>query len=331
MAVDGFSSQLSCEGIDIIGDVHGCALSLKALLANLEYRESDGVYYHPTRKLIFLGDIVDRGPRIKEALDLIKASVDAGQAQCILGNHEFNALAYTWPLPDTGDTKRFLRPHNTRNNRLIAETLSQFASFPESWRDYLQWFKTLPLYLDFGDVRMVHACWHEEKINLFNEMGSQCHCVNDEILTRLASGDEELSSAIDILTRGTSIKLPDDRVMKGRDGLKRDFFRTKFWAKTPALYQDVVFQPDPLPEDLVTRRLNDDEQAELLYYDKAQAPLFFGHYWLHGKPRLQGKNLACLDYSAVKYGRLVAYRFDGEQVLDESKFRWVYVDPDDNH
>jgi hypothetical protein len=329
MSGNGYSHRLACDGLDIIGDVHGCALSLRALLAELDYREQDGVFFHPNRKLVFLGDVVDRGPRIREALALIRASVEQGHAFCILGNHEFNALAYTWPIRDSDTANsQDLRPHNQRNNRLIAETLTQFASYPESWRDYLQWFKTLPLYLDFGDVRMVHACWHEDKINSLNPEGTSKVCVDDDVLSRIENGDRELEITIDVLTRGTSIRLPNSRVMQGRDGLQRNFFRTKFWAKDPEVYQDVVFQPDPLPEDLVARRLNAKELQELLFYSEKEAPLFFGHYWLHGKPRLQAKNLACLDYSAVKYGRLVAYRFDGERELQADKFRWIYVDPD---
>jgi hypothetical protein len=65
----------------------------------------------------------------------------------------------------------------------------------------------------------------------------------------------------------------------------------------------------------------------MVYYDKSQPPLFIGHYWLKGQPRPLAPNLACLDYSAVKFGRLVAYRMDGEAQLQPDKFVWVYVDP----
>ncbi|MDZ7910823.1 MAG: hypothetical protein U5O16_03165 [Rhodococcus sp. (in: high G+C Gram-positive bacteria)] len=120
--------------------------------------------------------------------------------------------------------------------------------------------------------------------------------------------------------------MPEQRVIRSRDGLTRDYFRTKFWAAQPELYQDVVFQPDPLPEDLVVRSLSVEEQGKILRYRENEKPIFFGHYWLHGRPRIQTANVACLDYSAVKYGRLVAYRFDGESKLSKDKFEWVYVD-----
>ena len=54
--------------------------------------------------------------------------------------------------------------------------------------------------------------------------------------------------------------------------------------------------------------------------------LFVGHYWRSGHPAPIRPNLACLDYSAVLYGKLVAYRLDQETQLDPRKFVWVDVE-----
>ena len=54
--------------------------------------------------------------------------------------------------------------------------------------------------------------------------------------------------------------------------------------------------------------------------------LFVGHYWCNGTPAPLRPNLACLDYSAVKYGKLVAYRLDDEAQIDPRKFVWVDVE-----
>ena len=56
-----------------------------------------------------------------------------------------------------------------------------------------------------------------------------------------------------------------------------------------------------------------------------QPPLFIGHYWCEGIPALPTNNIACLDYSAVKYGRLVAYRWSGEALLNADHFVWIKV------
>ncbi len=68
----------------------------------------------------------------------------------------------------------------------------------------------------------------------------------------------------------------------------------------------MVFQPDSLPDDLESRELSDEERSRLSYYGPDQPPLFIGHYWCEGIPALPAPNIACLDYSAVKFGRLVA-------------------------
>lgn len=320
--------QENVEGYDIIGDIHGCAKSLERLLIRLGYSNQDGVYQQANRKAIFVGDIIDRGPRIRKALQLVRAMVDNDQAHCILGNHEFNAVAYTTEVDHKDADPRFLRAHDKRNNRLIQETLVQFASYPEEWRSYLQWFQELPVYIDTGSFRVVHACWDNESINEVSKHSNEVVTRLRHLMPRLMGGDKSLTQSLDTLTRGTSLHYPDGRYILSRDGIKRYIFRTKFWAKDPSTYQDVIFQPDPLPEDLNDRSLEGHEHEKLISYPESEKPVFFGHYWLHGRPRLQGRNLACLDYSAVKFGRLVAYRYDGETSLSREKFEWVYIDPD---
>ncbi len=79
------SAELA-RGYDIIGDVHGCAHTLERLLEQMGYHRLNGVWQHPRRQALFLGDIIDRGPRIREALHLVRDMVEAGQAHCIMGN-----------------------------------------------------------------------------------------------------------------------------------------------------------------------------------------------------------------------------------------------------
>ncbi|PRC53368.1 metallophosphatase, partial [Mycobacterium sp. ITM-2017-0098] len=81
------------HGYDIIGDVHGCATKLEALLVDLGYRDDarNGAYRHPHRTAIFVGDLIDRGTEQLRVLEVAKAMADAGTAQVVMGNHEFNA------------------------------------------------------------------------------------------------------------------------------------------------------------------------------------------------------------------------------------------------
>lgn len=315
-------------GYDLIGDVHGCAITLARLLERMGYRLQGGVYSHPQRRAIFLGDIIDRGPRIREALHLVRAMVERGEALMVVGNHEFNAITYSRPNPDGGH----LRPHTPRNTRQIVETLEQFANYPAEWREYVDWFARLPLYLDFpgrkefSPFRVVHACWDTTLINMHQQFYGNGNFDDAFIQSSVIPGTLAAQTK-QRLTSGVDIALPNGMSIVSSDGYERTSFRTKFWAEKPATYGELLFQPDPLPEPIATAAITPEDRTQITHYGSHQPPLFIGHYWLKGKPVPIAPNLACLDYSAVKYGRLVAYRMDGEAHLAAHKFIWEYVDP----
>lgn len=80
---------------DIIGDVHGCYDELVELIHDLGYQQSYGIYQHPAgRKLVFVGDLVDRGPKTPEVLRLVMTNVKAETAFCVPGNHDAKLLKW---------------------------------------------------------------------------------------------------------------------------------------------------------------------------------------------------------------------------------------------
>ncbi|SMF40141.1 Calcineurin-like phosphoesterase [Alteromonadaceae bacterium Bs31] len=325
---------MNSKGYDIIGDVHGCANTLELLLQKLGYENYAAagewpLYRHPSRTAVFLGDVLDRGPRIRRALYIVKRMVDEGAAYCIMGNHELNALAYTTEAPPQSD-KHYVREHNTRHNRQIAETLNEFAAYPEEWRMFLDWIQKRPLFLEFEAFRVVHACWDIALIKKFRSRYEGGACIDANFIRRSAIRSSFEHKFLDRLTRGTDLRLPEGRFITGRDGLDRHAFRTKFWADEPVTFRDVAFQPDPLPEDIGELHLNSEQKESLLSYHSDEKPVFVGHYWLQGEPAPIKSNLACLDYSAVKYGKLACYRFDGESTLDKEKFVSIAVTPELN-
>ena len=92
----GKLSGIDGHGYDVIGDIHGCANELEALLELMGYEQdrTECAYRQaPDRRAIFVGDLIDRGPDQLRVLQTVKAMVDAGSAHVVLGNHEFNALA----------------------------------------------------------------------------------------------------------------------------------------------------------------------------------------------------------------------------------------------
>jgi hypothetical protein len=250
--------------------------------------------------------------------------VEAGQALCIMGNHEFNALGWVTPaLPGSG--KQFVREHTPRHARLLHETLTQFEHHPGDWHDFQQWFYELPLFFDAGRFRVVHACWDAGLIEPLRALFPN-GCIDEHFLQASAESGSFACTVFDRLLRGTDMRLPHGLTMTSGDGLVRSFFRTKFWEDDPKTYGDIVFQPDALPEPVAQTPLTSTEKNNLLRYGVDEPLLFVGHYWRSGKPAPIRPNLACLDYSAVLYGKLVAYRLDQETRLDPHKFVWVDVE-----
>ncbi|WP_020209633.1 metallophosphoesterase [Gilvimarinus chinensis] len=306
--------------LDVIGDIHGCALTLERLLIKLGYSKRRGVYSHPSRKIVFVGDIVDRGPRIRQALALVREMVEAGTAYLILGNHEVHAYCYCTAHPSAPGN--YLRPHTPRNTAIVAETLEQFANYNDEWSDYLRWMARLPLYLANEQMRVVHACWDAAIIE-----GRGSDTVSPSQWVAMADPGSDDAQAIKRLTSGIDLPLPNNTSMLSADGYRRTRFRARFWPPVPEHYNDLAFQPDPLPPEIGSLPLDPKLLERLVVYDSAEPPLFLGHYWLSGTPEPVASNIACLDYGAVRFGRLAAYRHDGKQTVNPDNYVWVYVDP----
>ena len=141
--------------VDIVGDVHGEIEVMERLLLHLGYDENgnsaDG------RRLVFLGDLIDRGPDSPGVVDRVRNLVEQGQAHCLMGNHELNILLGR-PLPGNG---WFIQPNPV-------EKTGEFNSRrvdPEKIDEYLQFFASLPIVLENDSLRLVHACWHRPSIS----------------------------------------------------------------------------------------------------------------------------------------------------------------------
>jgi hypothetical protein len=168
---------------DIIGDIHGHAAPLERLLGRLGYERRRGVYRHPDRQVVFLGDFIDRGPAIRETLDIVRRMIDAGVALAVMGNHELNALAFHTPDPHAPGNH--LRPHDETNCRQHAETMRQLPG--GEMASALDFFRTLPLWLDLDGLRVVHACWDDRRMARIGGPGGPAGGVSDAFLAAACS------------------------------------------------------------------------------------------------------------------------------------------------
>ena len=145
---------------DIIGDLHGCFDELSSLLGELGYEVREGdpagggfqVNHPDGRRLVFLGDLVDRGPCSVACLRLVMDAVSAGSALCVPGNHDAKLL-------------RKLRGRDVKLTHGLAHTLEQLAAEPPEWRDRVAEFidSLVSHYeLDGGWLVVAHAGMKEE-------------------------------------------------------------------------------------------------------------------------------------------------------------------------
>lgn len=300
------------SGYDIIGDIHGHAEELKTILKKMNYQLDNEVWAHPERKAIFVGDYIDRGPEIREALSIVKGMTDEGSALAIMGNHEFNAIAFNYHRPDGGH----IRKHSVKNMMQHYETIKQFKDHEKEWEDYLAWFANLPLFLEVDGIRIVHACWDDKNIEVLKKQEGE---LTKEILLSAHQKGTEIWQAYEETLKGKEMKLPHGHYFIDKDGNKRTHCRNKWWLNSEGLsLEQFLFHAPITVSDLL---VSSEEYAD--GYDLKANPVFFGHYWLDGKntePIIQATNICCLDYSVAKEGKLVVYRHNFNEPLSNKNF-----------
>ena len=296
--------------LDIIGDVHGEIEGLEQLVHKLGY-DADG--NHPDgRRLVFVGDLIDRGPDSPAVLQWVSRLVAAGKAQCILGNHEINLLhgvlrdGNAWYIDPEAESRYPAKRVDPRQKAEIRRFLS-----------------TLPLALERDDLRVVHACWHPESIAKLRsheseglpviaifrrydselerrweetalrkraaEAAAHAHALTDphwadpQILPAHAAIDaaQQMSNPVRVVTSGTEGPTPKPFWAAGK---WRMVERLKWW--------EAYAEATPVIVGHYWRRLH---ESQTLLGEKNDPDLFEGiepHHWM-GKRA----NVYCVDFS----------------------------------
>ena len=265
---------------DLIGDIHGHADELTELLRRLGYDNRRGCFSHYNRTAIFVGDFIDRGPKIREVLQIVRRMVDAGTAQAVMGNHEFNAIAYHSEIP--GSSGQHFRKHSEKNNCQHKATMEQLGS--GELAEAVEWFKTLPVVLDLDGLRVVHACWDREDIDTIESsldtLGRYSPAFLLEATTKPPATEAARTSlyhAVERVLKGPEVTLPDGLFFLDKEGNKRFDVRVK-WYESPdgKTFRDYILESageypnEPIPPGSIASKP----------YPIAAPPVFIGHYWL---------------------------------------------------
>lgn len=302
---------------DIIGDIHGHSEKLDALLLKLGYTKQGKCWLPPDgRKAVFLGDLIDRGAGQLQVLETVRAMVDRGHAHCIMGNHELNAIAFA--TPDLNNSGEFVRKHSEKNIKDHADFMSQVASSHKSHMEWINWFRTLPLYLDLEGIRVVHACWNEGHFDTLAEYGltegylddGHIHWAFDKI------GNHPVYVATEHIVKGPEIELPNGLTFTDFGHHDRTHARVRWWLPEARKLDEIAITTGHSSPDI--SQFSIPQGLEMAATEGP--PIFIGHYWMSGNPAILSPNVACLDYSVGGGGPLVGYRWDGEKTLRNSAF-----------
>lgn len=303
---------------DLIGDIHGHADELVQLLETLGYRKRRGTFRHPERQVIFLGDFIDRGPKIRQVLEIVRPMIKEGCALAVIGNHELNFLAFHTEHPTSPG--EFARRHTSKHVGQHRRTMQQLRS--DEVVSYLDWFRTLPLFLDLDGVRAVHACWDQRAIDKIAQALIDHGGITTPFLQAAYDERSALFAPVDVVLKGKDAVLPGGQLVRDKDGGWRTEISTR-WYLSPQgqTYRTYTLQTDDIDCD---QALDEAVIEQADPYPANAQPVFVGHYWLSARrPEVLADNVACLDYSVAKGGLLCAYRWHGERKLNNENFVWV--------
>lgn len=301
---------------DIIGDVHGHADRLEALLLKLGYAHRHGAWRHPERTAIFVGDLIDRGPEQLRTLGVVRDMIEAGSAQAVMGNHELNAIGFA--TPDPSRPGEFLRRRSAKTEHQHAAFLAAVGEGSAEHDRWIDWFLALPLWIETPQLRVVHACWDAHVVGTAQPWLRGSTWLPHDVLVLAFQAGHPLHACVEFLLKGPEVELPVGASFTDKDGHVRTAIRTRWWV--PELQTFAAAYIGPADADIPAVPLPD-----IAALSSPDRPTFIGHYWLDPQdgPTLLSRRVACVDYSVANGGLMTAYRFDGETVLTPEHFVWV--------
>lgn len=265
---------------DIIGDIHGREPELIEMLVLLGYSEIDGVWQHENNVAIFLGDFIDRGKFQREVINIVRPMVEGGHALSVMGNHELNAIAYFTP----DGSGNFIRPRSKGNTLRHKAFIDAYKNNYDEWESTIEWFKTLPLWIDLGDFRCIHAYWGQDDID---SLGTPVF--DDEVLLRYSNKKSDAHKSIERVLKGVEIEIPDGLSFVDKEDKVRTLARIKWWLGSGNI-RDIAIGDDEFVNSLPDKYIDFSGG-----YAANEVPVFIGHYWQEGEVKPLTENVVCLD------------------------------------
>lgn len=302
---------------DLIGDIHGQGDRLERILSELGYDKTGSGYRHSERKALFLGDLIDRGNQNRQVINIVREMVENGNANAILGNHELNAIGFHGFDESTGLP---LRPHTEKNVHQHKTFLAEYPLKDPETQSAIKWFKTLPLFIEFGEFRIVHACWDNKSIEFLGPGLFENNSLKPDMFQSVFKAHTREYLAIEILLKGPEITLPEGSQIIDKSGHVRNQIRTKWWSqKTPHSYRSIALTRTEFLEIIPELEITNFEYP--VEYSELEKPVFVGHYSLD--PETQNpplsSNIFCLDFSGTNDPPITAYSLEPGTNFDDRR------------
>jgi hypothetical protein len=265
--------------LDIVGDVHGEIDALKSLMHHLGY-DNDGLHQEH-RRLVFVGDLTDRGPDSPAVVDLVHRLVAAGRAQCVLGNHDLNILL--------GDRKHdnhwfFGEEWSLEGDgKPVTPAVLADDEIRQTVRDF---FASLPLALERSDLRVVHACWDDSMIEIARRADDAVALYNGYVATIDAG---HVASDLDGIGRGLEHqnRNPVKVLTSGKERRTEEGF-------------------------VASGKLRYEERVRWWEEYEAQQLCVFGHYSIYRGETTHSSRAVCADFAVAKrWEERTKQTFDG--------------------
>lgn len=294
------------KSITVIPDIHADAGRLRRTLAATD----------PSDMLAFLGDFIDAGegaadPADEQVLTEVRALVEAGRAVAVMGNHELNAILFH-RTDGNGTPLRSRDPKNAKQHRSFCDAFGVGTETSLAWTE---WFLQLPLWLDNGDYRLVHACWSSSAIEVISARRPDGR-LQPEDLIEVAAKSSPFAEAVNLLLTGPEARLPDGFSFHDKGGHLRHHARIAWWRSGQTNWRNAALSV-PNPEELPDCEISTLEGVE--FYSLDESPVFVGHYKMIGRPTIETFNAACLDYPDTP----CVYRWSGEARLNQGSLLTV--------
>ncbi len=317
--------MLATAGFDVISDVHGDYDALVSLFHELGYVYDGNFFVHPKNRIpIFIGDGPDRGSQQLKTLNLMRRMVKSGRALMTLGNHELNIISLLTKSLDGSSLRDHTDPFVQGQHSAF---FNEIAMGSQNHKDMVEWFKTIPLFLELEGLSCVHACWHQESIDVIKSyLGDNNNALGDEGMKYFIE-NEDFREAVYMTLMGPQYELPEGFAYVDAHGNPREIARNMWALPERNLGERLYLNGKELPPYIKAIIDGDTQGRE---YGVKNGVLCFGHYSQLGEPQAPTSQdyMLCLDFMKAQ----TAYRFNpgdtrisGEQLVSvQSTPQYVY-------